>query len=47
MRTTHVHHWRRLSGAEDEPAENPEVAWIRKTFNIALDQALRVNERPT
>ena len=40
-RTTHVHHRRRLSVAEDEPAENPEAAWIRNTFYVIMDQVLR------
>ena len=40
-RTTHLYHRRRLSEAEDEPAENPEAAWIRNTFYAVLDQVLR------
>ena len=37
----HVHHRRRLSGAEDEPAENTDAAWIRNTFYVLLDEVLR------
>ena len=39
-RTTHVRHRRRLSEDEDEPAANPEAAWIRNTFYVVLDQVL-------
>ena len=40
-RATHVHHRRRPSVAEDEPAENPEAACICSTFYVVLDQVLR------
>ena len=44
-RTMHVHHRHRLSGAEDEPAENPEAAWICNTF-CRFGPNGAVNERP-
>ena len=40
-RAMHVHHRRRPSGPEDEPAENPEAACICNIFYVVLDQVLR------